>query len=111
MGLAISYFTYVNHPALKRIEDSLFLRNVPIAEHSFPDPAGAYTETGIDEEGMKQLYLVHEERKLKLDRYLLPETDYLLDRFQRRACRMEKDEAEKTLDSLLKIKKSLYSRM
>ena len=72
--LGAFYFGAKNPGPVRRLEDSLFYRNVPIARESFPDPAGVSVVQRINEYGEKEAWLVHGEsgREYEIGENLLP---------------------------------------
>ena len=60
IALLGAYYMGSRNPSFaRRVSDSLFYDNVPVAEGSFKDPAGLEIRVELNESGEKESYLVH----------------------------------------------------
>ncbi|MBN2111641.1 hypothetical protein JW707_00940 [Candidatus Woesearchaeota archaeon] len=78
LGITTCIFAFYlgakSHTVVRRIEDSILYRNVPVSANSFQDPAGLDTIIEINESGEKEVYLMHSEsgKKVSIGYDLLP---------------------------------------
>jgi len=83
VALLGAYYIGAKNPGpVRRLEDSLFYRNVPIAKDSFPDPAGLEVVVEVNEYGGKESYLVHGEsgRRWSIGYDMLPKDLRVIER-------------------------------
>lgn len=104
--LGAFYVGAKNPGPIRRLEDSLFYRNVPVAADSFPDPAGLEIMTEVNGNGAKEVYLAHPEsrRRWSIAYDLLPRDLRVIERgleerLNGRSAQRTRQEACESLDA------------
>jgi len=101
IALLGAYYLGSRNPSFsRRISDSLFYDNVPIAEDSFPDPAGLEVKIELNKHGKKATYLVHKPsgKRIEIGYDLLPRSlDDIRDGLEKRIYSMEAQGSEQKI--------------
>lgn len=111
--LSSAYVTYQFHEPIKRVAGNLLRRDVQVERGFFRDPNGLYVDDIINEDGKKEVYLVHAPtgKKIAVLEDMCTSTEEMLESVLLRCGGMGSGEAKRYLVGLNKIEDVLYRRL
>jgi len=111
--LSSAYVTYQFHEPIKRVAGNLLRRDVQVERGFFRDPNGLYVDDVINEDGKKEVYLVHAPtgKRIPVMEDMYAGNSEMLESILGRSGRVSSGEAKRYLVGLNKIEDVLYRRL
>jgi hypothetical protein len=108
-----SFFTYQYHIPIKRAVNNLLHDDITVEENFYRDPNGLYVQTSINEDGNKEVYLVHgpTQTRYGIQSDMLPSSENMLDGILQRSMNCSSEDAKKQLQVINTIEDMLYRRV
>lgn len=110
--LTASYFTYLYHEPIRRVVGNLMHEDVVVEKGYFRDPYGLKIEDKINEDGKREVYLIHapSEKRMPIKEDFFPDTGSMLEGILKRTENGEgsKEERKSYLNKISQIEKKLY---